>query len=181
MLFWCRCTARTYSASTSLQTCLGSPNRTHASTWRSQTSHARWPGSHAAQSGQRSTLPATSRDGSKGERIRGDTAGGSRRLGRANIRGRTSCRALARAHRQCRNWWHRVLLWTREISATASGSGFQEGGERDSNPRPPGPQPGALPTELPPPRSRYSVASSTGTGGTLRVRARSSGDRAADF
>src|SRR4029453_7469314 len=26
------------------------------------------------------------------------------------------------------------------------------GGERDSNPRPPGPQPGALPTELPPPR-----------------------------
>ena len=37
-----------------------------------------------------------------------------------------------------------------------------KGGERDSNPRPPGPQPGALPTELPPPRSRYSVASSTG-------------------
>src|SRR5688500_7412283 len=27
-----------------------------------------------------------------------------------------------------------------------------KGGERDSNPRPPGPQPGALPTELPPPR-----------------------------
>src|SRR5215218_857697 len=27
-----------------------------------------------------------------------------------------------------------------------------EGGGRDSNPRPPGPQPGALPTELPPPR-----------------------------
>ena len=27
------------------------------------------------------------------------------------------------------------------------------GGGRDSNPRPPGPQPGALPTELPPPRS----------------------------
>src|SRR5690242_16787028 len=28
-----------------------------------------------------------------------------------------------------------------------------EGGGGDSNPRPPGPQPGALPTELPPPRS----------------------------
>ena len=28
----------------------------------------------------------------------------------------------------------------------------REGGGRDSNPRPPGPQPGALPTELPPPR-----------------------------
>src|SRR5688500_16526610 len=27
-----------------------------------------------------------------------------------------------------------------------------QGGERDLNPRPPGPQPGALPTELPPPR-----------------------------
>ena len=34
----------------------------------------------------------------------------------------------------------------------------REGGERDSNPRPPGPQPGALPTELPPPRSGTSVA-----------------------
>ena len=30
--------------------------------------------------------------------------------------------------------------------------GFCEGGGRDSNPRPPGPQPGALPAELPPPR-----------------------------
>src|SRR5438477_11872867 len=28
----------------------------------------------------------------------------------------------------------------------------REGGGGDSNPRPPGPQPGALPTELPPPR-----------------------------
>src|SRR5438105_11956779 len=36
---------------------------------------------------------------------------------------------------------------------------FTKGGGRDSNPRPPGPQPGALPTELPPPRSGYSVAS----------------------
>src|SRR3954471_6856109 len=33
----------------------------------------------------------------------------------------------------------------------------REGGGRDSNPRPPGPQPGALPTELPPP-SPHSVA-----------------------
>ena len=30
-----------------------------------------------------------------------------------------------------------------------------EGGGRDLNPRPPGPQPGALPTELPPPRPRH--------------------------
>src|SRR5207247_353245 len=34
-----------------------------------------------------------------------------------------------------------------------------EGGGRDSNPRPPGPQPGALPAELPPPRSGYRVPS----------------------
>jgi hypothetical protein len=33
----------------------------------------------------------------------------------------------------------------------------EEGGGRDSNPRPPGPQPGALPTELPPPRGGYRV------------------------
>src|SRR5205085_7605700 len=33
-----------------------------------------------------------------------------------------------------------------------------EGGGRDSNPRPPGPQPGALPTELPPPRSGHRIA-----------------------
>src|SRR5438128_4318205 len=32
------------------------------------------------------------------------------------------------------------------------------GGGWDSNPRPPGPQPGALPTELPPPRSRVRIA-----------------------
>ena len=39
--------------------------------------------------------------------------------------------------------------FTRAAATTA------EGGERDSNPRPPGPQPGALPTELPPPRPRH--------------------------
>src|SRR6266536_6581847 len=33
----------------------------------------------------------------------------------------------------------------------------REGGGRDSNPRPPGPQPGALPTELPPPRPRHGT------------------------
>src|SRR4051812_18645830 len=32
------------------------------------------------------------------------------------------------------------------------------GGGGDSNPRPPGPQPGALPTELPPPRSEDRIA-----------------------
>jgi hypothetical protein len=35
--------------------------------------------------------------------------------------------------------------------------GQTKGGGWDSNPRPPGPQPGALPTELPPPRSGYRV------------------------
>src|SRR5690242_16301766 len=49
------------------------------------------------------------------------------------------------------------------------------GGGRDSNPRPPGPQPGALPTELPPP-SAESVA-----GYASRLRPRSSADRAAAF
>src|SRR4051794_23632309 len=32
---------------------------------------------------------------------------------------------------------------------------LRKGGGRDLNPRPPGPQPGALPTELPPPRPRH--------------------------
>src|SRR5438876_1999366 len=32
-----------------------------------------------------------------------------------------------------------------------------KGGGRDSNPRPPGPQPGALPAELPPPRSFHRI------------------------
>ena len=57
-----------------------------------------------------------------------------------------------------------------------------EGGERDSNPRPPGPQPGALPTELPPPRGAQNsdelcgiLAAILGTG------PRSSVDRAAGF
>jgi hypothetical protein len=39
----------------------------------------------------------------------------------------------------------------------AGAAQYGEGGGRDSNPRPPGPQPGALPTELPPP-SGHSVA-----------------------
>ena len=56
---------------------------------------------------------------------------------------------------------------------------LREGGGRDSNPRPPGPQPGALPTELPPP-SRHSVAS-RGPGYPLAARPRSSADRAAAF
>jgi hypothetical protein len=49
-----------------------------------------------------------------------------------------------------------------------------EGGGRDSNPRPPGPQPGALPTELPPPRAHIVSASSSGTvrSGELSARAR---------
>ena len=38
-------------------------------------------------------------------------------------------------------------------ASTRKWPGYRGGG-RDSNPRPPGPQPGALPTELPPPRPR---------------------------
>ena len=59
--------------------------------------------------------------------------------------------------------------------ATPSRARSTEGGGRDSNPRPPGPQPGALPTELPPP-SGHSVA-----GYPLPARPRSSADRAAAF
>src|SRR5215203_4923720 len=46
------------------------------------------------------------------------------------------------------------LIAARSIATSADGprGGSERGGERDSNPRPPGPQPGALPTELPPPR-----------------------------
>src|SRR3954471_6582281 len=54
----------------------------------------------------------------------------------------------------------------------------REGGGGDSNPRPPGPQPGALPTELPPPRSGQRIAV------TLvysECGPRSSVDRATDF
>ena len=50
----------------------------------------------------------------------------------------------------------------------ADGRRQQRGGERDSNPRPPGPQPGALPTELPPPRrGQDSGVRRAGTGGIL--------------
>ena len=38
---------------------------------------------------------------------------------------------------------------------------YRKGGGRDSNPRPPGPQPGALPTELPPPRERQDTGAAT--------------------
>ena len=50
--------------------------------------------------------------------------------------------------------------------------GFREGERRDSNPRPPGPQPGALPTELRPPRCRpvgRRSESSSGFGGVGRL------------
>ena len=62
--------------------------------------------------------------------------------------------------------------------AASVGTGpVREGGGRDSNPRPPGPQPGALPTELPPPRDgqyircgisarRWRVLSVRPSGGT---------------
>jgi hypothetical protein len=51
---------------------------------------------------------------------------------------------------------YRRALARRSVTAhrAASEAGSQEGGGRDSNPRPPGPQPGALPTELPPPSGR---------------------------
>ncbi len=39
----------------------------------------------------------------------------------------------------------------RSTHKTRGSRGFLKGGRRDSNPRPPGPQPGALPTELRPP------------------------------
>src|SRR5918997_3402031 len=42
----------------------------------------------------------------------------------------------------------------------ATTAGRRRGGGRDSNPRPPGPQPGALPAELPPPRRRKCIRGS---------------------
>ena len=51
---------------------------------------------------------------------------------------------------------------------------MKQGGGRDLNPRPPGSQPGALPTELPPPRATTGYRAS-------RARPRSSVDRAVDF
>ena len=55
----------------------------------------------------------------------------------------------------------------------------EAGGGRGSNPRPPGPQPGALPTELPPPRGGQDSASNCGI--LTPRRPRSSVDRAAGF
>src|SRR5262245_34562930 len=40
--------------------------------------------------------------------------------------------------------------------------GATEGGRGDSNPRPPGPQPGALPTELLPPRAEHRIRARAG-------------------
>jgi hypothetical protein len=56
------------------------------------------------------------------------------------------------------DWWSPRRDFSCSRASTKAWSVAMKGGERDSNPRPPGPQPGALPTELPPPRSRYSVA-----------------------
>ena len=61
-------------------------------------------------------------------------------------RGRPSCRDL-------RGWGS---------AATRIPTLRNKGGGRDSNPRPPGPQPGALPTELPPPRGRERIAPARG-------------------
>src|SRR3954469_22771695 len=52
------------------------------------------------------------------------------------------------------------------------------GGGWDSNPRPPGPQPGALPTELPPPwHAQDSGRSAVNSDGLPAVRLRGSGER----
>src|SRR5439155_23951093 len=51
----------------------------------------------------------------------------------------------------------------------AASSARRQGGGWDSNPRPPGPQPGALPTELPPPRAGLRIASRRGGLGLRRV------------
>src|SRR5206468_4128531 len=56
----------------------------------------------------------------------------------------------------------------------SSGRGF-EGGGWDSNPRPPGPQPGALPTELPPPSGRNRIATAALKFGYARGRSARAG------
>ena len=66
----------------------------------------------------------------------------------------------------------RGLAGQRSDAAGASRSRQRhEGGGRDSNPRPPGPQPGALPTELPPPRQRHIVAAAGADSGGYPGRA----------
>src|SRR5512133_4011546 len=42
---------------------------------------------------------------------------------------------------------------SKSVALSTELRGRTRGGGRDLNPRPPGPQPGALPTELPPPRT----------------------------
>src|SRR3954466_5448626 len=59
--------------------------------------------------------------------------------------------------------------------STAAQQELLEGERRDSNPRPPGPQPGALPTELRPPGDRES---SGGVAGTEAARERGRGSPA---
>ena len=53
-------------------------------------------------------------------------------------------------NRPCSSGMHRRTL--QGVVPTIIDHQWKEGGGWDSNPRPPGPQPGALPTELPPPR-----------------------------
>ena len=52
----------------------------------------------------------------------------------------------------------------------ASCRDFNEGERRDSNPRPPGPQPGALPTELRPPCGPESSSGRAGCGAPAIIR-----------
>jgi hypothetical protein len=57
----------------------------------------------------------------------------------------------------------------RERPIVPFGGSFVRGERRDSNPRPPGPQPGALPTELRPPSAPPSLAARTLARATTRV------------
>src|SRR5260370_1247523 len=80
----------------------------------------------------------------------------------------SAARAPAIARKPGRTGRLRISLWPRvgtrrtvsqrdpvQVEGTASGAARGERG--DSNPRPPGPQPGALPAELRPPRVRSKV------------------------
>ena len=69
----------------------------------------------------------------------------------ARAPGRSKEPREARANDEPASGRRRSLPEPGEMTKPARQAGFRKGGERDSNPRPPGPQPGALPTELPPP------------------------------
>src|SRR5205814_7291799 len=74
-----------------------------------------------------------------------------RERGSASSRRRANREEWPREESNLRAWIRSPPLYPLSYGAESRET---EGGGGDSNPRPPGPQPGALPTELPPPREQ---------------------------